>query len=225
MSGKTMERSIKLFAILTLAFTLGGCAGHVENWITNTRVHQGDVAVKRGNYREAELEYRLALKVNPNDERARAGFTLVALELADEEYKRGSFDDAVAKLNEAAKYDPENLRIQALRAQIDDAKLKREIVISNYPTYQAAGKQITEAYASLNDSNKLILKNLKRFGFTYNTSDLTAAIKQSYQLQLDVAKYTNRLIAYRQSVETGLPTTKAQTQAAPTTTQSLLPLP
>lgn len=215
----------RIASLLFASLMLSGCAGGVEDWIANTRVHQGDVAVERGNYREAELEYRLALKVNPNDARARAGFTQVALQLGDAEFKRGSYDDAVAKLNEAAKYDPENLRLQALRAQIADAKLKREIVISNYPTYQAAGAQILEAYQSLDDSNKLIIKNLKRFGFTYDTSQLTAAIKQSYDLQQDVAKYTNRLIAYRQAVETGLPASKAQSGTTPTTTQSLLPLP
>lgn len=220
-----MRRSITLLATITLALTLGGCAGHVENWIANTRVHQGDVAVAHGNYREAELEYRLALKVKPDDPRARAGFTQVALQLAQTEFLRGSFDDAIAKLNDAAKYDPESLRLQALRTQIEDAKLKREIVISNYPTYQAAGKQILEAYTSLNDSNKLILRNLKRFGFTYDTSELTAAIKQSYDLQEEVGKYTNRLIAYRQAVETGLPASKAESATAPTSTQSLLPLP
>src|SRR5437868_10314124 len=123
MSGKPMQISMRLVVAMMLALTLGGCAGHLEDWIANTRVHQGDVAVGRGNYREAELEYRLALKVKPDDVRARAGFTQVAVELSDAEYKRGYFDDAIAKLNEAAKYDPQNLRLQALHAQIEDAKL------------------------------------------------------------------------------------------------------
>ncbi|MBV9272144.1 MAG: tetratricopeptide repeat protein [Candidatus Eremiobacteraeota bacterium] len=220
-----MKRSFTLLATVLFALTLDGCAGHIQDWIANSRVHQGNVAVERGNYREAELEYRLALKVKPDDPHARSGFTQVALQLADAEFLRGSFDDAIAKLNEAAKYDRENLRLQALRTQIEDAKLKREIVISNYPTYQAAGKQILEAYTSLNESNQLIVHRLKRFGFTYDTSELTAAIKQSYDLEQEVAKSTNRLIAYRQAVETGLPASKAESAATPTTTQSLLPLP
>lgn len=220
MVAKDIVRTLALSTVIALA----GCAGGVQNWIAGTRVHQGDVAFERGNLREAELEYRLALRVTPNDARARAGFTQVALELAESEYSHGSFDDAVAKLNEAAKYDPQNVRVQSLRAQIDDAKLKREIVSSNYPTYQAAGTQILDAYAALPDQNKLILKSLKRFGVTFDTADLTAAIQQSYELQQDVAKNTNRLIAYRQLVESGIPAAKGAAAPA-TTTQSLLPLP
>lgn len=218
-----LNRLLHIFAAVSLLAT-AGCAGRLQTWIANTRVHQGDVAMDRGNLREAELEYLLALRVNPGDPHARAGFTQVAQQLAEEEYRHGSFDDAVAKLNEAAKYDPQNVRIQALRAQIDDAKLKREIVSSNYPTYLAASKQIVEAYSALNDQNKLILKNLRRFGFTFDTNDLTTAIQLSYQLQLDLAKNTNRLIAYRQAVESGLPATKGETPQT-TGTQSILPLP
>ena len=44
---------------------LTGCAGSIERWIVNTRVHQGDVALERGNARDAELAYRLALRVDP----------------------------------------------------------------------------------------------------------------------------------------------------------------
>lgn len=219
-----VKNIVRTFA-LTTALALTGCAGSMQSWIADTRVHQGDVAFANGSLREAELEYRLALRVAPKNERARAGYTQVALQLADSEYLRGSFEDAVAKLNEAAKYDPENVRIQALRTQIDDAKLKREIVSSNYPTYQAAGTQILDAYVALPDQNKLVLKNLKRFGVTYDTADLTAAIQESYELQQDVAKNTNRLIAYRQLVESGMPAAKGAAASPATTTQSLLPLP
>jgi tetratricopeptide (TPR) repeat protein len=218
-------KRIAQVALLVALTTLTGCAGGVKNWIADTRVHQGDVAFERGNLREAELEYRLALRVNPKDPRARAGFTQVALQLADADYRSGSFDDAVATLDEAAKYDPQNVRIAALRAQIDDAKLKREIVSSNYPTYQTALKQIQSAYSSLTDDDKQIMRHLRRFQFTYNTSELTSAIQLSYQLQQDVAKNTNRLIAYRQLVESGIPAPKGQAATSGTSTQSLLPLP
>jgi hypothetical protein len=141
--------------------------------------------------------------------------------IAESDYRRGNFDDAIDTLNDAQKYDPQSVRLQALRAQIDDARLKREIVISNYPTYHTAGLQIQSAYGTLNDQAATILRSLRRFNYTYDTQDLTKAIQSSYELQLDVAKLTNRLIAYRQLVESGVPAAAASTGAG----GSLLPLP
>lgn len=210
-------------AALALALTLQGCAGTVENWIVNTRVNQGDVALQDGNLHDASTAYRLALRVRPKDQRARAGFSKVSLAIAQVDYRKGDFDDALATLNQAQKYDPQSVRLQALRSQIEDARLKRQIVISNYPTYEKAGLQLQEAYATLNEQNKAVLKALKRFSYTYDTQDLTHAIQDSYELELDVAKNTNRLIAYRQLVESGVPATE-KTQSAGAA-GSLLPLP
>lgn len=217
-----MPRFIAVSALAALIATTG-CAGSLEHWIVNTRVSQGDVALSRGSLHEAETAYRLALRVNPHDDRARAGFSQASAALSEADYRKGDFDDAMSTLIDAQKYDPQNVRLQALRAQIDDARLKREIVISNYPTYEGAGLQIQESYASLNAQTKNILKDLKRFSYTYDTQDLTKAIQQSYELQLDVAKNTNRLIAYRQLVEAGVPAATAGAQSAPS--GSLLPLP
>lgn len=209
---------------LAVLLATTGCAGSVEHWIVNTRVNQGDVALSRGSLHEAETAYRLALRVNPYDARARNGFSQVSAAIAEADYRKGDFDDAMSMLIEAQKYDPQNLRLQALRGQIDDARLKREIVISNYPTYEGAGNQIQESYTSLNAQTKNVLRSLKRFSYTYDTQDLTKAIQQSYELQLDVAKNTNRLIAYRQLVEAGVPAATAGTQSS-APAGSLLPLP
>jgi hypothetical protein len=70
----------------------------------------------------------------------------------------------------------------------------------------------------------LLLKNLKRFAYTFNTNELTAAIKRSYELQLEVTRNTNRLILYRQLVTSGVPETPARS-AASFGAGSLLPLP
>lgn len=210
-----------LSAVLLLTAT--GCSRTVEHWIVNTRVNQGNVALDRGSLHEAETAYRLALRVNPKDARARAGFAKVSALIAEADYRRGDFDDAMGTIDDAQKYDPQSVRLQALRSQIDDARLKREIVISNYPTYEGAGLQIQTSYAALNDSTKDILKSLKRFSYTYDTQDLTKAIRTSYELQLDVAKNTNRLIAYRQLVESGVPAAEKGDTLAPA--GSLLPLP
>ena len=206
--------------------TLSGCAGSVKRWIVNTRVNQGDVALSRGSLHEAATAYRLALRVNPHDPRARAGYSQAAANIAESDYRKGDFDDAMATIGDAQRYDAQNLRLQALRTQIDEARLKREIVISNYPTYQAAGLSLQTSYGLLNDQTKSILKSLKRFGYTYDAQDLTTAIQRSYELQQDVTKNTNRLVAYRQLVESGAPTTAAAAAAAAAgASGSLLPLP
>lgn len=212
-----------LFVALPLLLTTG-CAGTVEHWIVNTRVNQGDVALQNGSLHDAETAYRLALRVNPQDARARAGFARVSADIAEVDFRKGDFDDAMATIIAAQKYEPQNVRLQALRSQLQDARLKREIVIANYPTYEGAGLQIQAAYGTLNEQAKAILKNLKRFNYTYDTQALTKAIQESYELQLDVAKNTNRLIAYRQLVESGVPGTEQAAQAT-TTSGSLLPLP
>jgi tetratricopeptide (TPR) repeat protein len=213
----------KLLPLLVAPLLLAGCAGPIEQWIVNTRVHQGDVALHRGNVRDAELAYRLALRVDPDDERARSGYVEAAAGLAQAEYTKGDFDDALATITEALAVDSQSLRLAALKTTIEQAKLKREIVISNYPTYRESGVQIQRAYEQLDTTNKLLLRSLRRFGYTFDADDLTDAIKRSYELQLDVVKNTNRLIVYRQLVTSGVPA--AEQGATTGNTTSLLPLP
>lgn len=208
---------------MLLLFAATGCAGSVERWIVDTRINQGNTALERGSLREAETAYQLALRVSPRDARARAGFSTVAADIAEEDYRTGNYEDALATINAAQRYDPASVRLQALRLQIDDAKLKREIVLSNYPTYRVAGADIQTAYGALALQNRLVLHSLHRFAYTYDTQDLTRAIEDSYELQRDVAKNTNRLIAYRQLVESGVPATEKA--AATAVSGSLLPLP
>jgi len=195
----------------------------VQRWIVDTRVHQGDVALERGSAKDAELSFQLALRVDPTDERARAGIVQSSADLAQEQFTKGDFEDALATIAEGLKYDPSSVRLAALKATIDDAKLKREIVISNYPTYHEAGLQIQHSYEALAASDKTILAALKKFSYSYDASDLTTAIKKSYDLELDVARNTNRLIAFRQVVSSGVPETA--TQATSANAASLLPLP
>ena len=202
---------------------LNGCAGPVEHWVVNTRIHQGDVALDRGNLTDAELSYKLALSVDPKNDRARAGYVETSADLAQELYTKGSFDDALATIAAGLKYDPSSVRLAALKGQIEDAKLKREIVISNYPTYKDAGIAIARSYEQLSITDKTILAQLKRFSYTFDPDDLTGAIKTSYDLELDIARNTNRLITYRQVVSSGVP--EATHAATNLSGASLLPLP
>jgi tetratricopeptide (TPR) repeat protein len=202
---------------------LCGCAGPVERWIVDTRVHQGDLALARGNVKDAEVSYNLALRIDPNDPRARAGFVESTADLAQSLYIKGDFDDALAAIASGLKYDPSSVHLGALKSRIANAKLNQEIVISNYPTYKDAGLQIKHAYAQLSVVNKAILNNLTRFSYTYDTDDLTTAIKDSYDLELEIARNTNRLITYRQVVSSGVP--EAAHAATSVNAESLLPLP
>lgn len=206
-----------------LGIGLTGCAGPVERWIVDTRVHQGDSALARGSLHEAATAYRLALHVSPTDPRARAGFLNVSGSIADADFRTGNYDDALATITAAQKYDPTNVRLQALRSQIDDARLKRAIVVSNYPTYRAAAAEIQAAFNALRAQNTLIVHGLHRFAYTYDTQDLTRAIEDSYELQRQIARDTNRLIIYRQLVQSGVPATEKA--AATAVSGSLLPLP
>ncbi len=213
----------RFLAVAFAAALLSGCAGSIERWIVDTRVHQGDVALARGDARDAELAYRLALRVAPKNARARRGFVEAAAALARVEYAKGAFDDALATVDEGLAVDPQSVRLAALKETIDQAKLQREIVLSNYPTYRAAGVEIQHAYQRLNVTNALLLRDLRRFGYTFDGSDLTSAVKRSYEMQLELSKNTNRLILYRQLVTSGVP--EAPTQSTTFGTGSLLPLP
>ena len=213
----------RLAPICLATLTLTGCAGSLTSWIVNTRVHQGEVALERGNVRDAELSYQLALRVNPSDQRARRGYIQAAGDLAQAEYAQGQFEDALATINNALKYDPSSVRLSALKTSIEQARLKREIVISNYPTYREAGGQLQRAYEQLDVANKAIVASLKRFSYTYDAADLTTAIKRSYGLEIEIAKNTNRLITYRQVVDSGVPESTRESSAS--NAASLLPLP
>ncbi len=161
--------------------------------------------------------------MDSKDARARTGFVEAAAALAQREYTKGSFDDALATVDAGLAVDPQSVRLAALKATIDQAKLQREIVLSNYPTYRTAGLEIQRAYQQLNLNNALLLRNLKHFGYTFDTTELTSAIKRSYELQLEVARNTSRLILYRQLVTSGVPETP--TRSPNFGASSLLPLP
>jgi tetratricopeptide (TPR) repeat protein len=208
---------------LALAVGVTGCASSIQQWIVSTRVHQGEIALERGDVRDAELAYRLALRVNPKDPRAQAGYVRAAAALGQAQYAKGDFDGALATIDDGLAADPQSVRLAALKRTIDQARLKREIVISNYPSYREAGTALARSYEQLNVTNKQLLRSLKRFSYTFDANDLTDAIKRSYELQLETVKNGNHLILYRQLVTSGVPETASQSTTSNTT--SLLPLP
>jgi tetratricopeptide (TPR) repeat protein len=210
---------------MALALSTGatGCAGDLRAAIVSTRSHQGDVALANRSYTDAALAYRLALQLAPDDDHARAGLAQVQLELAQQLYQASKFDEALQALDIAAKYDPQSVRLAALRSQVEGARVKREIVVSNYPTYRETGSGLRRSFAQLKTQNALILAALQRFDYTYDSAELSKAIRDSYVLNEEVGRLTTRLINYRRSVESG--SAPESEEAAATAGGSLLPLP
>lgn len=211
------------FALAALPPVLGGCSGGVSGFIVATRNHQGDLALESKNLPDAATAYRLALRLAPQDPHARAGLASVQLQIAAQDYTLSKFDDALAALAIAAKYDPESVRLVELRTAVDQARVKREIVLSNYPTYGETGLALRKAYAQLKKQSNAIVTTLQRFDYTYDANELNKAIRESTALAADVSRLTARLASYRQLVESGSPERNADAPLAPAA--SLLPLP
>jgi tetratricopeptide (TPR) repeat protein len=219
---RTLRLAVLALACAALPFGTTGCATTVAQWIVRERNHQGDAALQRGNYPDASVAYQLALKIDPANAHARSGLVAVQIRLARTFFAASKFDFAIDALAVASRYSPRDDRVQSLRSEVEQSEIKRDIVVSNYPAYKVTGATIQRAYNQLKTQNAEILLALKRFDYTYDTADLAAAIRQSYLLNEEVARLTNRLQLYRQLVESGVPENATETLAPPA---SLLPLP
>ena len=216
-------RSLAALACAACLVTTG-CASSVARWIVETRDRQGETALAAGNYADALTAYELALKVDPQDPVARAGLAKVQIGLAHEYFVASKFENALTALAVAEKYAPQDVRIANLRDQVQQARLQREIVLTNFPAYSDSIAQLRRAYDGLRARDAVILAELKAFNYTFDTNRLHDAIQRSYELNREVIAYTNRLQAFRQLVESGTPAnTGAKSDLAPPA--SLLPLP
>lgn len=221
-----MRRLVRTLTLLAAcaALPLGtaGCASTIAQWIVQERNHQGDVALAHRNFPDASVAYQLALKIDATNVHARDGLTLVQVRLAEAFFAVSKFDAAIDALAVAARYSPEDDRVQSLRSEIEQAEIKRDIVVSNFPNYKLTGASIQRGYNQLKTQNAAISLSLERFDYTYDTADLTAAIRQSYALNDEIMRLTGRLQQYRQLVESGVPEQAGENLAPPA---SLLPLP
>ena len=213
----------RLLCALAIATSGTGCAGGITGFIVDQRNHQGDLAIAGGNFKEALLAYRLALSVDAHNEHARTGYAQAEIATAEVAFEKSKFEDAASAIAVAAKYDPQNVRVAELQSEVEEARVKREIVLSNYPTYKETGLALRKAYSQLHVQSNAITLALQRFDYTYDSGQLVTAIAASKLLGADVSRLTGRLSnAYRQLVEAGSPE-KSGAPLAPAA--SLLPLP
>jgi tetratricopeptide (TPR) repeat protein len=218
-----IRRFVLMLSLVAAPLCASGCAGGITDFIVQQRNAQGDAALDHGNLTDAQLAYRLAVQVDPQDAHARAGLAAVQLKIAAQLFTESKIEDALAALAVAAKYDPDSVRLAELRSEIEEARVKREIVVSNYPTYRETGRALRRSYTQLKTQTGAIVAALQRFDYTYDSDNLTTAIRSAYELNADVTRLTNRLVSYRQLVESGAPERAADAPLAPAA--SLLPLP
>jgi tetratricopeptide (TPR) repeat protein len=205
------------------AISLGGCAQSVTQWMVNLRTAQGDAALARPSLLEAQKEYSLALALDPKNMHARAGLAKVLYLTAKADFAGSKLDVAATEIAQSLKYTPNDAAALALSNEIDQAKIRREIVISNYPLYGSINSALRPTFRQINAANAEIAKQVKAFSSDFDTAHLTKAITESYDLEEEVHRMATRLIVYRGVVTSGQ--TKVIKAPNETGAPSLLPIP
>lgn len=220
-----LQRKFSLAAAASaaaLAIAVSGCAGTLTQWMVDLRTSQGDAALANESLLEAQKEYALALKLDPHNAHARDGLAKVLFLQARADFINSKLDQAQLDVQEARKYAPDDAATIALANQIDQAKIRREIVLSNYPLYEPVGTSLSDSLKTLTASQKEIAKQLKLFKSDFDTAHLTKAIIASYDLEDEAHRVTARIISYRSLVTSGAPKARAPAESE---TPSLLPIP
>jgi len=178
--------------------------------------------MENNNLVEARKEYELALALAPGDHHARAGLAQVLYLTAREDFINSKLDDAEIQVKEALKYAPQDPNTQALSSEIEQARIRRDIVLGNYPSYKSVGAGILTSLKLVITTDKDIQKQVAAFAYDYDLAHLTKAIEESTVMQDDVAGITQRITAYRALVQAGVPRAQAPIE---TETPNLLPIP
>ncbi len=223
-----MDYSMRKFALvlvaLAYALTVAGCAQSITRSIVNLRTSQGDAALAKEQpaLAEAEKEYKLALALEPRNAHARAGLAKALYLTAKADFTNSKLDEAAAEISEALSYAPNDAAALALAGEIDQAKIRREIVIANYPLYGSVNAALKPVFKQITASNKEIERQITAFSSDFDTSHLTKAITEAYDLEDEAHRTAQHLITYRGLVQTGQ--SKARAPAA-SAAPALLPIP
>jgi tetratricopeptide (TPR) repeat protein len=212
----------KAVPALALAAVLGltGCAQSITRWVVNLRTSQGDAALLKPNLAEAKKEFQLALALDPHNQHARAGLAKALYLTAKADFGNSKLDEAAAEIDEAIKYAPSDAATLALASDIDQARIRREIVVANYPLYGSISSALAPVFKEIAVSNLEIEKQVKAFSGDFDTAHLTRATAEAYDLEDEAHRMGLRLITYRGLVQSGQ--IKAVT---PATAQAPAPLP
>jgi tetratricopeptide (TPR) repeat protein len=210
-------------AVCVSLLALCGCTGAFRNQLVDLRNAQADAALQSQNIVEAEKEYSLALSLAPNDEHARAGLAHALYLHAKANLAAGDIDEAYIEVQKALKYAPKDAAVLDLASAIDEAKIRRDIVVSNFPSFKTSSDSISAFLKANAQANKDIQLQLHDFHIDFDTAHLNKAIAQSYDLEEEQHRLTQRLIAYKGQIEAGAP---GQVRAQPQVeTPGLLPIP
>lgn len=209
-------------AVVAAAFIAGCGGGSVERWMVDLRSSQGDTALKSGNVAEALGEYDLALRLDPKNAHARAGLAKALTLRAQAEFQDSKLEEAGTDIAKAHFYAPSDAVTQALAGQIEQATIRREVVVANYPLYGSMATSIGDSLKTIVSTNAQIEKELKSFRADYDTNHLTKAIVESYDLEDEAHRVTLRLTTYRALVQSGAVNRQA---AAAADAPNLLPIP
>ena len=208
-------------ACIALALSASGCAEAFTQRLVDLRTSQGDAALIAGSLAEAEKEYALALKLDPHNSHARSGLARVLFLQARAAFIDSKLDDAQVEIAGALRYAQDDAA-KALSAQIEQAKIRREIVLANYPLYETVGASLTDSLKTLAASQHEVALQLKAFRSDFDATHLTKAIIAAYALQDEEHRLASRIVAYRGLVTSG--EAKAQPPAQ-SETPNLLPVP
>jgi tetratricopeptide (TPR) repeat protein len=221
MDYNTVKR-ITLLAVLVCSLCSSGCAGPITQWMIGLRNSQGDTALARPDLPAAEKEYRLALALDPKNAHARSGLAEVLYLRAKQDFAGSKLDEAATEITQSLQYGPDDAAALALANEISQAKIRREIVISNYPLYGSINAALVPVFKSIAESNAIMAKDVKAFSSDFDTVHLTKAIVTSYDIEDEIHRLALRLITYRGYVTSGQAKAEAATESS---APSLLPIP
>lgn len=214
----------RLFILIALvcALATSGCAGPITEWMINLRNAQGDTALARPSLLEAEKEYRLALALDKKNAHARTGLARALYLQARADFIESHLDEAADEVTQSLHYDPNDAAALALFNQIAQAKIRREVVIANYPLYGSIHAALAPTFKTVAESGKEIQLQVHLFASDFDPAHLTKAIATSYDLEDEVHRLGQRLVVYRGYVTSGAAKAAATTESS---APSLLPIP
>ena len=211
------------FAAAALMVAATGCSNVLVDRIVDLRNAQADAALANHNTAEAENEYGLALRLAPKNEHARAGLVRALYLRAQENYANGKINDAALEVQRGLTYAPKDAGLLDLASVIDQAKIRRDVLVGNFPTYKAMGDSISELLSANAMSSRDIQRELHLFRTDYDVVHLRRAIELSALLEDEQHRVTQRLVAYKGQIETGAPVEARP--SAQSESPGLLPIP